>query len=68
MNDAPAPGMTPLSNTSYGLGFRIHTHRRTTMGIDAAHGREAWGVTFSLNDPCRLRRLMSHTATVPFVP
>jgi hypothetical protein len=57
-----------LGNTSYGLGFRFHTHKRTTMRVDAAHGREGWSVSISLNDPFRLRRLMSHTAAVPFVP
>lgn len=57
-----------LANTSYGLGFRVHTHKRTTMRLDAAHGREGWRISFSLNDPFRLRRLMRHTAAVPFVP
>ena len=57
-----------LANTSYGIGFRLHTHKKTTARIDAAHGREGWRVSFSLNDPFRLRRLLRHTAAVPFVP
>ena len=57
-----------LANTSYGVGFRVHTHKRTTMRVDAAHGREGWRISFSLNDPFRLRRLLRHTAAVPFVP
>jgi hypothetical protein len=57
-----------LANTSYGLGFRVHTHKRTTMRVDAAHGREGWRLSFSLNDPFRLRRLLRHTAAIPFVP
>lgn len=57
-----------LANTSYGIGFRLHTHKKTTARVDAAHGREGWRVSFSLNDPFRLRRLLRHTAAVPFVP
>lgn len=57
-----------LANTSYGVGVRLHTHKRTTVRFDAAHGREGWRLSFSLNDPFRLRRLLRHTAAVPFVP
>ena len=57
-----------LANPSYGLGFRVHTHKGTTLRVDAAHGREGWRVSFNLNDPFRLRRLLRHTAAVPFVP
>ena len=57
-----------VANASYGLGFRLHSHKTTTMRLDAAHGREGWRVSFSLNDPFRLRRLTRHTAAVPFVP
>lgn len=57
-----------LANSSYGVGFRLHTHKRTTLRLDAAHGREGWRLSFSLNDPFRLRRLMRRTAAVPFVP
>ena len=57
-----------VANTSYGVGFRLHTHKKTTVRVDAAHGREGWRVSFSLNDPFRLRRLTRHTAAVPFVP
>jgi Omp85 superfamily domain len=65
---APRVEALRLANTAYGLGFRVHTHKRTTMRVDAALGREGWQVTFSLNDPLRLRRLTRHTAPVPFVP
>jgi outer membrane protein assembly factor BamA len=57
-----------VANASYGLGFRLHTHKKTTVRLDAAHGREGWRVSFSLNDPFRLRRLARHTAALPFVP
>jgi hypothetical protein len=65
---APTVESLRLANTSYGIGFRLHTHKRTTARIDAAHGREGWRVSFSLNDPFRLKRLLRHTAAVPFVP
>ena len=65
---AARAGDLRLANTSYGLGFRVHTHKKTTVRVDAAHGREGWRVSFSLNDPFRLRRLLRHTAAVPFVP
>lgn len=57
-----------LGNRSYGIGLRFHTYARTTMRIDAAHGREGWRLMFSLSDPLRLRRLERHTAAIPFVP
>jgi hypothetical protein len=57
-----------IANASYGIGFRLHTHKRTTMRLDIAHGREGWGASFSLNDPFRLRRLLRRTAAVPFAP
>jgi hypothetical protein len=65
---APSVEDLRMANASYGLGFRIHTHTRTTMRLDIAHGREGWGASFSLNDPFRLRRLMRRTAAVPFAP
>jgi hypothetical protein len=57
-----------IANASYGVGFRLHTHARTTMRLDIAHGREGWSASFSLNDPFRLRRLLRRTAAVPFAP
>jgi outer membrane protein assembly factor BamA len=57
-----------LANHSYGLGVRVHTHKSTAVRLDAAHGREGWRMSFSLSDPFRLKRLVQHTATVPFVP
>lgn len=57
-----------LANRSYGLGLRVHTHKRTTMRVDIAHGNEGWQLSFSLSDPFRLRRLEQYTAAVPFVP
>jgi hypothetical protein len=65
---APRVDELRLANTSVGVSVRLHTHKRTTARIDAAHGREGWSVSLSLNDPFRLRRLMRHTAAVPFVP
>ena len=65
---APRVGDLRLGNASYGLGLRVHTHKRTTMRVDAAHGREGWRISFSLNDPFRLRRLTQPMAAVPFVP
>ena len=64
---APTVGDLRVANASYGLGIRLHTHMKTTVRLDAAHGREGWRVSFSLNDPFRLRRLTRHTAAVPFV-
>jgi hypothetical protein len=57
-----------MANSSYGLGFRVHTHKRTTIRVDAAHGREGWRVRFSTSDPFRFRRVERQTAVVPFVP
>jgi hypothetical protein len=65
---APRVDELRLANTSVGVSVRLHTHKRTTARIDAAHGREGWSVSLSLSDPFRLRRLMRHTAAVPFVP
>jgi hypothetical protein len=65
---APTVEDLRVANASYGVGFRLHTHKKTTARLDAAHGREGWRVSFSLNDPFRLRRLTRHTAAVPFVP
>jgi hypothetical protein len=36
---APSIEDLRMANTSGGIGFRIHTHKRTTMRLDIAHGR-----------------------------
>ncbi|HKY19884.1 MAG TPA: BamA/TamA family outer membrane protein [Vicinamibacterales bacterium] len=65
---APRVGDLRIANASYGLGLRLHTHKTTTVRLDAGHGREGWRVSFSLNDPFRLSRLTRKTAVVPFAP
>jgi hypothetical protein len=57
-----------LDKRSYGLGLRVHTHDATTARVDVARGAEGWKVTFSLNDPFRLRRVARTAMAVPFVP
>ena len=72
MDDAPAGHMTPqpiaelddrviaMSHCSnWRGGERLYEWLRTKLRS---------GVSFSLNDPFRLRRVISHTAAVPFVP
>ena len=69
-------GWTAISDASARrapkAGHEVQRHglarRKTTVRLDAAHGREGWRVSFSLNDPFRLRRLTRRTAAVPFVP
>jgi hypothetical protein len=57
-----------FDKTTYGVGFRVHSHSATTARVDIARGREGWQVLLRLNDPFNLRRLARWSAAVPFAP
>jgi hypothetical protein len=57
-----------FERTTYGFGFRVHSHQATTARVDVARGREGWQLLFRLNDALTLGRLTRRTAAVPFVP
>lgn len=67
-NVAPRFGDLNLNKTSFGLGFRLHSHQ-TTFGLaDIAHSAEGWQLLFRTSDPFHLSRLSRRTATTPFAP
>jgi hypothetical protein len=57
-----------FDKTTYGFGFRVHSHQATTARVDVARGREGWQLLFRTNDPFKFGRVLQRTAALPFVP
>ena len=66
-NVAARAGDLDLNKRAYGVGLRVHGQTHTLFRFDAAHGSEGWHMSFRLNDPFRLSRLLNRTAPIPFV-
>jgi hypothetical protein len=57
-----------VDRTSYGFGFRLHTHQSTLARFDVAHSTEGWRLMLKLSDVLRLARNERRASAFPFVP